>query len=405
MYPIASVAQMNPWVRTNWPTSDAQGLYDMTIDPSGRIWVVTYEAQGSYHGVFRSDDNGDSWIPIDFPETNLTAIATDAFGHIFIGTWRHGIYRSTNDGDTWTQTGPPTLGVQDIACSSIGSVFATTFGDSALYRSTDGGVTWTPKIKGIQFQAIPISTDPVVTGPDSLVYVSCIGIFRSTDNGENWVSISQGYDLDAHTLLLTSPGHIFAGCQSGGVYRTTNDGVNWEQANFGSSVSFIRSLVVNSNGVIFRGTDGGGVFYSDDEGDNWYDFNSGLTDLSIFGLAVNSTGFVFAATNSHGVYRTTFSTTSVDREEILPHEITLFQNYPNPFNPTTIISYSIPTSGHVVLKVMNILGEEVQTLVDEIKSQGYYTVQFNGSHFSSGIYFYRIQADGFSKTRAMTILQ
>ncbi len=88
----------------------------------------------------------------------------------------------------------------------------------------------------------------------------------------------------------------------------------------------------------------------------------------------------------------------------MPQDFSLEQNYPNPFNTTTTIKYSIPIveTGHapslqfLQLKVYNILGKEITTLVNEKKSPGTYKVVFNGSNLSSGVYFYRIQADDFT---------
>ncbi len=83
----------------------------------------------------------------------------------------------------------------------------------------------------------------------------------------------------------------------------------------------------------------------------------------------------------------------------------LSQNYPNPFNPSTKIDYSIPKSGLVSIKVYDVLGKEVYTLVNEIKNAGSYEAVFNGANFSSGVYFYRIQAGNFVETKKMYLLK
>lgn len=92
------------------------------------------------------------------------------------------------------------------------------------------------------------------------------------------------------------------------------------------------------------------------------------------------------------------------------NEFMLYQNYPNPFNPSTKIRYSIPgngkgESGNVLLKVYDVLGNEVATLVNEQKAPGSYKVNFDASHLSSGIYFYKIQAGGFNKVMKMILLR
>jgi hypothetical protein len=83
----------------------------------------------------------------------------------------------------------------------------------------------------------------------------------------------------------------------------------------------------------------------------------------------------------------------------------LEQNYPNPFNPSTNISYKIHEAGNVSLKVYNVLGTEVATLVDEYKPAGSYTIKFNASNISSGIYFYKLTTGNYSEIKKMTLLK
>jgi len=88
---------------------------------------------------------------------------------------------------------------------------------------------------------------------------------------------------------------------------------------------------------------------------------------------------------------------SVDEPQNLPETPHLLQNYPNPFNPTTKISFSIPNSTHVKLIVYDLLGREIQTLVDEIKTAGAYFVPFDAANLASGIYFYKLQVGSSNK--------
>ncbi|MGB5288573.1 MAG: T9SS type A sorting domain-containing protein, partial [Ignavibacteriaceae bacterium] len=80
-------------------------------------------------------------------------------------------------------------------------------------------------------------------------------------------------------------------------------------------------------------------------------------------------------------------------------------NYPNPFNPSTSIHFSIPSSEFVTLKVFDMLGNEVATIINEEKPAGSYQVEFNASQLSSGIYFYTINAGSFIETRKMILLK
>ena len=89
----------------------------------------------------------------------------------------------------------------------------------------------------------------------------------------------------------------------------------------------------------------------------------------------------------------------------VPTEYTLSQNYPNPFNPTTNIKFDLPKQGFVSLKVYDVVGKEVATLVNEVKSAGSYIVDFNGTGLSSGVYFYRLQAGDFASVKRMILVK
>jgi hypothetical protein len=99
------------------------------------------------------------------------------------------------------------------------------------------------------------------------------------------------------------------------------------------------------------------------------------------------------------------STAIGDDQNVQPDRYVLEQNYPNPFNPTTNISFTIPNSGLVSLKVFDALGREVATLVNEVKPAGNYLVNFNAENLASGIYFYRLQAGGFTQNHKMILLK
>jgi hypothetical protein len=89
----------------------------------------------------------------------------------------------------------------------------------------------------------------------------------------------------------------------------------------------------------------------------------------------------------------------------IPEGYFLSQNYPNPFNPVTNINYSIPEAGLVTLTIYDVLGKEVAALVNEYQYAGRYNVEFNGFHFASGTYFYRIQSGGFTQVKRMMLLK
>jgi hypothetical protein len=101
------------------------------------------------------------------------------------------------------------------------------------------------------------------------------------------------------------------------------------------------------------------------------------------------------------------TTTGVSQqpEALVPGQFSLAQNYPNPFNPSTAINYTIGANAHVTLKVFNVLGQEVATLVNESMNPGSYSATFSASNFSSGVYFYTLTAGSFIQTNKMVLLK
>lgn len=134
-----------------------------------------------------------------------------------------------------------------------------------------------------------------------------------------------------------------------------------------------------------------------------------INDPSVSAVTLTATNPFTGSTSGFARYDLV---TAVDETESIPTDFALSQNYPNPFNPSTTIKYTIPsvisTKGrnlNVQLKVYDVLGNEVATLVNEVKPAGSYVVDFNASQLSSGIYFYNLQAGSFIQTKKMTLIK
>ena len=124
---------------------------------------------------------------------------------------------------------------------------------------------------------------------------------------------------------------------------------------------------------------------------------NGTLNQTVTGKMENSNYTHFA-----GFWRGAYHITSIeDLLFDLPTAYKVYQNYPNPFNPSTIIKYDLPKASKVKIVIYNILGQKVVALIDDFKPAGRYSETFNASNLSSGIYFYSIEADGFSKVKRM----
>ncbi|MBN2572070.1 MAG: T9SS type A sorting domain-containing protein, partial [Ignavibacteriales bacterium] len=117
----------------------------------------------------------------------------------------------------------------------------------------------------------------------------------------------------------------------------------------------------------------------------------------------NRTNIISFYANTVSVTYTSF--TNIQDDNLFPNKFSLSQNYPNPFNPSTIISYQLPIISRVTIKIFNVTGQEILTLLDEEKSPGVYNIDFNASQLSSGVYIYQMKAGEFTQSQKMILIK
>jgi hypothetical protein len=173
---------------------------------------------------------------------------------------------------------------------------------------------------------------------------------------------------------------------------------------------------VFSDPTEFEVDDGSGPMIVRRDGRNKYtnvpaDTLTGKTLLKLNDRISSLTGVVYFSFNRYKIVPRTNAdygtVTSVDitHEPGVPVEYSIAQNYPNPFNPTTTIEYTLPATGFVTLKIYNVLGQEVRTLVNDRQESGRYTIRFDASSLASGMYLYRIESGKFIQSRKMLLLK
>ncbi|OYV85093.1 MAG: hypothetical protein B7Z63_05985 [Ignavibacteriae bacterium 37-53-5] len=252
-------------------------------------------------------------------------------------------------------------------------------------------------MSGIELRAVEKTNDYVFAGTNR-------GIFRAAINGNDWGQMNTGLaDTNVHALARINT-MLFAGT-SNGVFVSTNDGSTWAAANTGLTNKKVYALAVSGNNL-FAGTHGGGVFISMNHGSSWRAVNTGLTSMNVNALAVSGTTLL-AGTSGTGLWIRPVSEMTPVRESPvqIPATFSLAQNYPNPFNPTTAISYQLSAVSQVTLKVYDVLGREVATLVNEVQQMGTHEVRFDGSRMPSGVYFYRLEAGRFTETKKLILMK
>jgi len=170
------------------------------------------------------------------------------------------------------------------------------------------------------------------------------------------------------------------------------------------------SLAVSGN-FIFAGINDNGVYLSTNNGQNWIKKNQGYNIIPTVNSLLIVNNYIYAGTESYSVWRRSLAEIigiqNISTE--IPSAYSLEQNYPNPFNSMTNVKFQLKSGmlngGNAKIIVFDILGKEIATLVNEKLQPGTYQVNFDGSNLTSGVYFYRLQTNGFTETRKMILIK
>ncbi len=371
----------------------------------------TLYTAGAGEGIFTSTDHGISWseLPTGLRHELIAGgLAISPQGHLFVAVYRDFVWqylRSTDNGRHWV--GLNTGALLYPVFNDSGHIFATYltlgiegYGYIGVKRSMDNGETWGTITTGLRGDII---TTVIINGSGDLFVGTDEGIYRSTNRGELWTAVNSGLtDKVIRGLAVSRSGHLFAATgtdYADKVFRSSDNGENWVHQFSLPRNSGIRAMVADAGGKVFIALDSMGVYL------NGVKCNGGLDNLIVRLLALDHGGYLYAATDG-GIFRSRISTTGVvELPRELPATYRLEQNYPNPFNPGTIISSRLAVASHVKLVVYDLLGREVATLVNEKRAAGMYQDFFDGSGLASGVYIYRLTAGQFIDSRRMILLK
>jgi choice-of-anchor A domain-containing protein/uncharacterized repeat protein (TIGR01451 family) len=366
------------------------------------VYALLYDESSIYAGItggkiYKSTDNGTTWTLINSGMNVSFIWSLLKSSSSILAATENGVY--IYNGTTWTLT---SLNGKDVHALTVNgnSIYAGTWG-FGIFKSNDSGATWDTCNSGLD-SALMVQSLTVYNGS---IFAGTVGggLFKST-NGSSWTKAVCGYQ-SIWSLGSTSSA-IFAGTYGDGLYKSVDGGSNFVKLT-SLPVSYIYNIMTDTSGKIYVSSLTNGVFVSADNGVIWNAL--GMGGYNVSALMVNpTTSDVYAGTKAGTVYKmsgiqTTTGTTGVAG---VPKEFILSQNYPNPFNPSTMINFSVAKAGLVTIKVYNILGKEIVTLVNEQKSAGDYSVQFSANRgYASGVYFYRMQAGSFVQTKKLLLLK
>ncbi len=268
---------------------------------------------GSFDGLFRSTDNGESWVqlnPVYFTINNpyITAIGINSLDEVYVATIQGGVSKSIDNGENWQNISGTLSGITVNAIGSNASnhIFAgTNFG---AYRSTDGGQTWNVLAN---FPATVVN-DFIVDDNGIVFAGTSTGVFESTDGGDSWAEINTNLSTTFVTDLALGPSsnkqartELFAATAGGGVFRYDRLLSSWIAYLTGLVILNIESIAINSLGDIFAATPEG-VFVHFALATTWVLLNiPELTTLFVAAVVINSLNHIFLGEDWGGVHRST----------------------------------------------------------------------------------------------------
>jgi photosystem II stability/assembly factor-like uncharacterized protein len=357
----------NSWTTKTSPNPSITLRNIWGIDANNAL--VTGSGTTAY--VYKTTDGGSTWAQV-FSQLNgyINAISNTGWTNSFImfgnpvgGRWS--IWRSNNDGTTWDSTGLylPQVGSETGKPNSL-----------MVLRDNTCGYSW------------------FGTNTDWIYSSLCVNSFSQQNTGNTsssaiWFnSITTGMVGDYGWMRLT-----------------TNSGVTWNPLT--NPVDDLKGGICGSGTNWWVAGNNGVIYFSSNNGSVWNNQYSASGSFNHITKARNNNNNIWAVRSNGGISKFTGSIGIQNISTEIPSSYSLFQNYPNPFNPTTNIRYQITNSKLVILKIFDILGKEVETLVNEKQSPGTYEVDWNASQYPSGVYFYKLQSGDFVDTKRMILVK
>jgi photosystem II stability/assembly factor-like uncharacterized protein len=236
---------------------------------------------------------------------------------------------------------------------------------------------------------------------------------KTTNQGASWVNMNapsiSGFENFREIYFFNENLGLYVS-DAGRIVKTTNSGATWNLMNSGTTQSLFGVKFIDSQTGYACGN-GGAIIRTTDGGDNWTPqtspLNEILTDIwftsATTGYISNWSGKILKTTNGGITFIEPVSTE-------VPETFSLEQNYPNPFNPSTKIRFQIPafvekTLGVITLRIYDVTGNEISTLVDSELNPGIYEIEWDAAAYSSGVYFYSVTSGNYTQTRRMVLVK
>lgn len=333
----------------------------------------------NYSWFLKTTDGGLSWQQKYYnPSAPLMAMADHVLcginGVLYI-VGGQGIKASYDDGVTW---------IDDYIMPFGEYTLRLTHTDNALYAGT-------------------LSVDSLrVIKKSGAEWTTILTLTAEAPNNNRWIGVQAVPNEDI--VYAVSRNKVARICGNDITTTVLDESITlWDVAFLNKQEGYAIGAQYGADGIVLKTLDGGMTWNHE------ADFSEGTCRE----ITVNNGFLYISVQNDHpywgagpfAIYRAPLASTGTGNSTQVIDNYRLMQNYPNPFNPTTSIRYSLPMNSAVTLTVFNSLGKEVGILVNQKQVAGDYEVNFNATNLSSGIYFYRLEAEGFSETKKMLLIK
>ena len=381
----------------------------------------------SYGAIYRTLDGGKSWgkiSPLNSSSTGIDISMVDSL-NIWFGAEDGKIFATSDGGKNWAIQFDDTSKTNFMnyikmfdSQNGIAMGDGKTASDPAFFlKTTDGGTNWVSAndsafgaYSGDTWRRLDFISPNV-----SYFYESGLNpqsIYKTTDGCNTWKKVQTPSSVHILNFYDENLGLIYTVASNSTVYRTTNGGESWTPVilpdkSWGNDIEFLKN---NASKVWL--TNYNNLYFSNDSGKTWaQQLIPGVSNLKGRDLVFTDNACGWFLCDSM-VYRNlqsdrTYPIVKVERENLSPVGFSLEQNYPNPFNPSTLISWQLAVGSFVTLKVYDVLGNEVATLVNEEQQAGMHNCELEMRNYelSGGVYYYRLKAGNFVETKGMIYLK
>ncbi|OGV09636.1 MAG: hypothetical protein A2499_01270 [Stygiobacter sp. RIFOXYC12_FULL_38_8] len=351
-------------------------------------------------GVFFRNEKDKNWITRNDGLQGQTI--TSLVNHnntIFAGTNGNGVFRFDDTEKKWVAIN---VGLENANSKIIRQFLSdgdtlTVLTEDGLFNTLDLGNTWINKNDGLtgnNYKAISKCNSAYFVLFDNSIY--------KHEKNKLWEKVSIPSSVDNIKTMLSYDKYIFINYYNK-IYCTKDNGMTWENFTETLSNTVISKLTTNNNLLFATTIDG--IYYTKIGTSNWKSFNEGLINENIESIFVTN-DLIYVATESARIFKNNLSNlSSIIKERVIPASFRLGQNYPNPFNPATNISYSISKTSIVILKVYDVLGNDICTLLNKIQNPGEYIVKYEPWNITSGIYYYALIVDNTKLVKKMILIK